>query len=137
MPITRTVAAALFALLASASLASGHHSFFAQYDPEQPVTVEGAVTRVEWRNPHIWVYLDVTEPDGSVTPWQCEGGAPNALTRRGWSRETLTVGGQLTIYGYQARAADNVCNARTWTFEGRTVFAGAADDGGPEAQPNR
>ncbi len=137
MRITRCLAAALFTVLTLAPPAAGHHSFFAQYDPEQPVTIEGTVSRVEWRNPHIWVFLDVAEADGTVTTWQCEGGAPNALIRRGWTRETLAIGGQLTIYGYQARAAEHVCNAREWTYDGRTVFAGAADDGGPDAQPNR
>lgn len=137
MQLTRTVAVALLAVFATTSLAAGHHSFFAEFDAEQPITVEGAITMVEWRNPHIWVYLDVTNPDGTVTPWECEGGAPNALTRRGWTKNTLAIGGQLTISGYLAKSKPNVCNARMWTYEGRTVFAGAASDGGPGTQPGR
>jgi hypothetical protein len=111
--------------------APAHHSFATQFDPTRPITLEGTVTKVEWRNPHIWVYIDVENDDGTVTPWECEGGAPNALTRRGWSRETLQLGSTLEIEGYLARNGTNTCNARTWIYDGRTVFAGEASDGGP------
>jgi hypothetical protein len=111
--------------------ALAHHSFATQFDPTKPVTLVGTVTKVEWRNPHIWVYLDVTAEDGAVAAWECEGGAPNPLTRQGWTRETLELGTTLEIQGYLARSGANVCNARTWIYNGRTVFAGSADDGGP------
>jgi hypothetical protein len=119
------------ALAAAPALA--HHSFVAQFDAAKPITLEGTVTKVEWRSPHIWVYLDVKGENGAVTAWECEGGAPNALTRQGWSRETLRLGTTLTIEGYLARDGTNTCNARTWIYEGRTVFAGSAD-GGPSSQ---
>ena len=115
--------------------AAAHHSFAAQFDGSKPITLQGLVTKVEWRNPHIWVYLDVKNPDGSVTAWQCEGGAPNALTRQGWTRNTLKLGEAVTIDGYLAKDGTKTCNARTWKFGGRTVFAGSADDGGPAAAP--
>ena len=114
----------------AAATALAHHSFVAQFDAGKPITLEGTVTKVEWRSPHIWVYLDVKGENGAVTAWECEGGAPNALTRQGWSRETLKLGSILTIEGYLARDGTNTCNARTWIYEGRTVFAGSAD-GGP------
>lgn len=116
---------------AAAPSASAHHSFAAQFDSTKPITLEGTVTKVEWRNPHIWVYLDVTDDDGVVTSWECEGGAPNALTRLGWGSQTLRLGSTLEIQGYLARNGTNTCNARTWIYEGRTVFAGEASDGGP------
>jgi hypothetical protein len=118
-------------LLALPPSAPAHHSFATQFDPTKPITLEGTVTNVEWRNPHIWVYLDVTDEEGNVIAWECEGGAPNALTRRGWSRQTLKLGSTLEIQGYLARNGTNTCNARTWIYEGRTVFAGEASDGGP------
>jgi Family of unknown function (DUF6152) len=121
-----------FVVLAAAP-ALAHHSFVAQFDAGKPITLEGTVTKVEWRSPHIWVYLDVKGENGAVTAWECEGGAPNALTRQGWSRETLKLGTTLTIQGYLARDGTNTCNARTWIYDGRTVFAGSAD-GGPAPQ---
>jgi hypothetical protein len=108
-----------------------HHSFAAQFDADKPVTLEGTVTKVEWRNPHIWVYLDVRGEDGTVTAWECEGGAPNALTRQGWTSQTLKLGSTLVIEGYLAKNGTNTCNARRWVYEGRPVFAGSADGGPP------
>ena len=131
----RVVSIAILVALSSLSAAplSAHHSFAAQFDGSKPITLQGAVTKVEWRNPHIWVYLDVKDPDGSVTAWQCEGGAPNALTRQGWSRQTLESGEPLTIVGYLAKDGSKTCNARTWKIGDRTVLAGSASDGGPPA----
>jgi hypothetical protein len=108
-----------------------HHSFAAQFDGSKPITLQGSVTKVEWRNPHIWVYLDVKNPDGSLTAWQCEGGAPNALTRQGWSRQDLESGQPLTIVGYLAKDGSKTCNARTWKVGERTVLAGSSDGGPP------
>ena len=135
-----STAASIF--LAAAPPALPHHSFAAQFDATKPITLDGTVTKVEWRSPHIWVYLDVVGEDGAVTKWECDGGAPNALTRQGWTRETLKLGTPLEIRGYLATNGTNTCNARTWIYDGRTVFAGSAD-GGPTPQqstapePNR
>ena len=115
---------------------AAHHSFAAEFDGEKPVILNGTVTKVEWRNPHIWVYLDARNADGSVTAWQCEGGAPNALTRQGWNRNSLKEGQPITINGYRARNGTNTCNASQWKLpDGRTVFAGsaaAASEGRPD-----
>jgi hypothetical protein len=96
--------------------ALAHHSFAAEFDGSKPLTLKGVVTKVEWQRPHIWIYVDVKEPDGKVTPWQCEGGAPNALTRQGWTRQTFTIGGEVTIEGWQAKDGTHTCNAKTWAL---------------------
>lgn len=102
-----------------------HHSFAAEFDGNKPVVLTGAVTKVEWRNPHIWVYLDVKDARGQITPWQCEGSAPNNLTRQGWSRETLKQGQEITVEGWRAKDGTNTCNAGAWKLpNGQTVFAG-------------
>lgn len=131
----RTLSAVIVAMALSAvgtaSLAA-HHSFAAEFDGTKPVVLKGTVTKVEWRNPHIWVYLDVRDADGKITAWQCEGGAPNALTRQGWSRRDIPEGSQLTIEGYRAKNGTNTCNASTWKLpSGRTVFAGSSGTGRP------
>ena len=77
-------------LTLTASLGA-HHSFAAEFDGNKTITLRGTVTKVDWRSPHIWIYLDVKAADGTVTAWQCEGGAPNALTRQGWTSKTFTI----------------------------------------------
>jgi hypothetical protein len=111
-----------------------HHSFAAEFDGNKPVTLRGPVTKVEWRNPHIWVYLDARGADGKLTPWQCEGGAPNALTRQGWTRNTFTLGQDIIVEGWQAKNGTNTCNARTWKLgDGRVVLAGSSNEAASQA----
>ena len=111
---------------------SAHHSFAAEFDANKPVTLTGAVTKLEWANPHIWVYLDVTGAQGAQH-WQCEGGAPNTLTRNGWSRDSLKPTEQITVYGFLAKDGSKTCNLRTVTLpDGRSVFAGSS---APDAPP--
>ncbi|MBI4262750.1 MAG: hypothetical protein HY657_00090 [Acidobacteria bacterium] len=122
--------ASFVALLALAVPAVAHHSFSATYDPQKAVTLTGVVREFHFRNPHIWINVDVPGDNGSAY-WQCEGGAPNQLYRNGWTKDTLKRGDQITIEGFQARNGSNTCNMRvTRLSDGRRVFAGA-NDGGP------
>jgi len=106
---------------------SAHHSFSAEFDSNKTVTLTGSVTKLEWMNPHIWVYLDVKDASGSLEHWQCEGGAPNTLTRSGWSRESLKFGDQITIDGFLAKNGSKTCNMRVVKLsDGRSVFAGSS-----------
>src|SRR4051812_8754035 len=131
MKTSQLVLGAVLAVAAAAPVAA-HHSFAAEFDVNKPVTLTGAVTRVEWGNPHIWVYLDVKDDHGAVQPWQCEGGAPNTLTRSGWSKDSLKFNETITINGYLAKDGSKTCNLRTVTLpDGGTVFAGPP---APDAQ---
>jgi hypothetical protein len=111
-----------------------HHSFAAEFDANKPVTLTGAVTKLEWMNPHIWVYLDVKDAQGTVQPWQCEGGAPNTLTRNGWSKDSLKYGDAVTIEGFMAKDRSKTCNIRIAKLpDGRSVFAGSSGGDYPPA----
>ena len=97
---------------------SAHHSFAAEFDLNKPVTLTGAVTRLEWGNPHIWIYLNVKDEH-----WQCEGGAPNTLTRNGWSKDSLKANDQITVDGWLAKDGSKTCNIRSVKLpDGRNVI---------------
>ena len=113
--------------------ARGHHSFPAQYDVDMPITLTGKVTRVEWTNPHIFIYIDVPNDEtGEPTNWALEMGGPNALLRLGWKRDSLKVGDEITIEGSLARDGSNLANARsiTMTATGQRMLAGSSEDAG-------
>jgi hypothetical protein len=120
-----------FAFVAFA--AAAHHSFPAQYDIDKPIALTGKVTKVEWTNPHIFIYADVTDPKGGVVNWAFEMGGPNALLRQGWKRDSLKPGDLVTFEGSLARDGSNLVNARvvTMTDSGRKMFAGSS--GGDQA----
>jgi hypothetical protein len=109
-----------------------HHSFAAEYDSTKPVTLKGAVTKMEWQNPHARFYVDVADEAGKVTNWELELGSPNGLMRRGWTRNSLKPGDTVTVEGYLAKDGSKLANARNVTLgDGRKIFAGSSDDGGP------
>ena len=126
------VVAAAGLLMTAALPVRAHHSFAAEYDDKKPVTLQGTITKVEWMNPHIWIYLDGKDSSGKAAKWQCEGGAPNSLTRNGWNKNSLKVGDSVTIEGFLAKDGSNSCNSRSVVLpDGRSVFAGSTEDGGP------
>jgi hypothetical protein len=93
----------LAALLGASAPAAAHHSFSAIFDAAKPVTLTGTVTRIEWMNPHTWIYLDVKKDDGSIEAWSFEMGSPNRLMRYGWNQDSLPTGATVTIAGSRAR----------------------------------
>ena len=116
---------------ASVPLAA-HHSFAAEFDAKQPVLFKGTVTRMEWINPHVWIHMNVTQPNGKTEAWMVEGGAPTVLFRRGFSKTSLQAGTQIVVDGYRAKDGTNKMNAREITFaDGRKLFAGSEGTGAP------
>jgi Family of unknown function (DUF6152) len=132
MPVKQAVLAAGIGLLAATLPLVAHHSFAAEFDSAKPVSLQGVVTKLDWMNPHIWIYFDSKDDSGAVAHWQCEGGPPNTLTRNGWSRDSLKIGDQVNVEGFRSKDGTNTCNARTVKLpDGKRVFAGSAEDGGP------
>src|SRR3979490_1475042 len=129
----RTKIAVLIAGLALAAAAAvlAHHSFSAVFDASKKVAMTGTVTKLEWANPHIWVYFDVKDTNGSVTPWQCEGGPPNSLVRQGWNKNSLKTGDVISVDGSRAKDGSNTCSiSAVKGADGKRLFAGQA-----QAQP--
>ena len=124
--------AKFFLGLAAALPLLAHHSFSAEFDGTKTITLKGTVTKMEWMNPHIWIYLDAKDEKGAITKWQCEGGAPNGLVRNGWGKADLKAGDPVTIDGSLAKDGSNTCNARAVSLPGgKRVFAGSS--GGDDA----
>lgn len=116
-------------VLLAAPGASAHHSRAATFDPDAKITLTGTVTKLEWRNPHIWVFFDVVGDDGQIVNWACEGSAPNALYRRGWRPDSLQPGDQIKVDGEVARNGTPNCNMRSVVLgDGKSLFAGDAGD---------
>ena len=115
--------------LLSAAPVLAHHSFAAAFDIDKPVTLTGAVTRIEWTNPHAWIYIDVTEPEKKVVNWAVETAGPNSLFRRGWSKDVLRVGDQITVDGWRAKNGSPTANARSVILpDGRRLGAGSSSE---------
>ena len=129
---TNLIAAVLGLNLIGLPSAFAHHAFTAEFDGTKPVTLRGTVTKMEWVNPHAWIHLDVKKPDGTVESWSVEGGAPNALFRRGFNKNSVPVGTEIVVEGYRAKSGKNVANGRDILLpDGRKLFLGSSGTGAP------
>jgi hypothetical protein len=122
-------------LMLAALPALAHHSFSAEYDRDQPITLQGTLTKVEWTNPHGWIYIDVKGEDGKVTNWAVEFGAPNALLRRGLRKTDFPTGVELLVKGYRAKSGSPTINGTSVKFpDGRNLFTGSSNPDAPGAE---
>lgn len=125
-------------MLAAASVpAAAHHAFGSEFDANRPVLLKGKIVKIEWVNPHTWIHVEVTKPDGTKEVWMVEGGSPNTLIRRGANKNTFPPGTEVIIDGYQARDHNELrANARNVTFpDGRKLFLGSTGTGAPYEEP--
>jgi hypothetical protein len=127
------IAATALITLASTSRIQAHHAFAAEFDSNKPVKFEKAVlARMEWVNPHAWIHIDVRKPDGTTERWAIEAGTPNALYRRGFTKESLLPGIVINVDGYAAKDGSGRANGRDLTLpNGQTLFLGSAGTGAP------
>jgi uncharacterized protein DUF6152 len=129
--------AAVSLTLAAAPLYA-HHAFSSEFDADKPLELSGTVSKMEWVNPHAWIHIEVKKPDGKVEEWMIEGGTPNTLMRRGVSRDTLKIGTEVKISGYQAKDGSNRANGRDITYpDGRKLFLGSTGTGAPYEQEGK
>ena len=132
---TRTVAVVGLALLLAGQSVSlvAHHAFSAEFDANKFVSFEGTVTKMEWINPHVWLHLDVMLPGGSIENWAFEAGTPNNLFRRGFTKNSLLPGTEISVVGYQAKDGSKRANGRDLTIKatGETLFLGSSGTGAP------
>ena len=127
MRVTLYIALAGVGLLLATMPVVAHHAFAAEFDVTKPIKVKGTTTRMDWVNPHAWLYVDVKEPDGTIVAWRFELGAPNALLRLGWRRDSLPVGLEVEIEGFRAKAGGPVANGRSIKLaDGKELFSGGS-----------
>ena len=132
------MAAGCLGMMVAGAPATAHHSFAAEFDEHKPITLKGVLTRMEWVNPHGWLYMDVKGPDGKVENWGIEAGAPNALLRRGLRKTDFQPGLELVVTGYLAKNGTHTANGRTVTFpDGREFFAGSSSGNAPRDGADR
>jgi hypothetical protein len=128
-----TILALACLLLAALSPLSAHHAFAAEFDASKPITLEGRVVKMEWTNPHSWLYIDI-EKDDKVEHWAVEGGSPGVLLRNGWKRDTLPEGTRVIVHGFGAKDGSLRANSRSIEFpDGRKLDTGSSYTGGKEA----
>lgn len=127
------IGSAIAVIVFLATHATAHHSFAAEYDGTKAIRLVGTLVKIEWTNPHTYFYIDVKEPNGSMTRWGLEAGSPGALSRRGFKRGDIKLGDTIVVDGYRARDGSNLADARRVTLpDGRVVSGGSAGDGGPQ-----
>jgi hypothetical protein len=133
MRMTHALLFAGLALAAATAQVSAHHAFGAEFDPNAPVRLQGKIVRLEWVNPHTWIHIEVAKPDGTTEVWAVEGGTPNTLLRRGLARDTLKIGTEIIVDGYQTKDHSlKRANGRDVTFtDGRKIFMGSSGTGAP------
>ena len=133
--MTKLLAFAAVAVLWAIPVAA-HHSFAAEFDVSQPVTLKGTLTQMEWVNPHGWLHIDVKAADGKVVTWAIEAGAPNTLLRRGLRKTDFPLGSEVIVEGYRAKNGSPTANGTNVKFaDGRSFFLGASDP--PQGTPAR
>jgi hypothetical protein len=127
-----SISIAALGVFAGVPLAA-HHAFTAEFDAQQPITLHGTVTKVEWTNPHAWINLDVKGADGQVVAWRVEAGAPNALLRRGFTKNYLPPGAEIVVQGFRAKDGSNRANgSNVTTPDGKRLFLGSSGTGSPD-----
>ena len=133
MRFRSTLVAILLGLLLPGMPGYAHHSVGAEFDLSKRITLQGRVTKIEWMNPHVYVYVDVNA-NGKTDNWACETAGPNTLARQGWSRMSLKIGDRVTVVGFRARDGAYVASAREVVLaDGRKVFVGSPYDGAPKS----
>lgn len=132
MRISLIAPSALLGLAMAAAPVAAHHAFAAEFDATKPIKLRGTVAKMEWINPHSWIHIEVKRPNGTIERWAIEGGPPNALFRRGFTRQSLPPGAEIVVEGFQAKDGTRKANGREITFaDGRRLFLGASGTGAP------